>query len=125
MSQQLLTEEYQEYVIQGLRIAILGGVRQDGLDRLRVTLKIESGRSKSQYTIRHNLDLYDEGAVERLARKVSERLEISEESAREGLQELTDKLERQRLSKLEASGQNRKRSRRAKRIRATKGHRPP
>ena len=54
----------------------------DGLDRLRVTLKIESTLSESEYTIRHNLDLYDEGAVERLARKISERLGGSEEEAR-------------------------------------------
>ena len=101
----LLTKEYQEYAIQTLRIAILGGVRLDGLDRLRVTLKIESTLSESEYAIRQNLDLYDEGAVERLARKISERLGGSEEEAREGLQGLTDTLERQRLSKLEASGQ--------------------
>lgn len=55
-----------------LDIAILGGIRLEGLDRMRVTLKIQI----EHLAIRHNLDLYNDTQVEKLVRKVAEKLEV-------------------------------------------------
>ncbi len=55
-----------------LEIAILGGIRTDMLDRMRVTLKIRV----EHLSIRHNLDLYNTLQVDKLVRMVAERLEV-------------------------------------------------
>ncbi|MEM6814958.1 MAG: hypothetical protein AAF600_11350 [Bacteroidota bacterium] len=53
-------------------IAVLGGIRLEGLDRMRVTLKVQV----EHLSIRHNLDLYNDNQTEKLIRKIAERLEI-------------------------------------------------
>ena len=50
-----------------LEIVILGGIKLDGLDRLRTTLKIQV----EHLAIRHNLDLYNDNQLEKLTRKSS------------------------------------------------------
>ena len=60
------------YVHSGITIAVLGGIRLDGLDRMRTTLKIQV----EHLSIRHNLDLYNDSQVEKLIRKVAEKLEV-------------------------------------------------
>ncbi|NOQ76109.1 MAG: hypothetical protein GQ574_29165 [Crocinitomix sp.] len=52
---------------------ILGGIRMEGLDRLRVTLRVRF----DQEVIRHNLDLYNDDALTKLVRKCAERFEMS------------------------------------------------
>lgn len=47
-----------EYHNQLIKIAVLGGIRLDGLDRMRVTVKIQSTEVDS-VAVRHNLDLYN------------------------------------------------------------------
>ncbi|MBP7174263.1 MAG: hypothetical protein KBA33_09405, partial [Cloacibacterium sp.] len=54
-----------EYQNQLLKIAVLGGIRLDGLDRMRVTLKIQ-GLEVDSLAVRHNLDLYNDTQVEKL-----------------------------------------------------------
>lgn len=51
-----------------IEIIILGGIRLEGLDRMRVTLKIQV----EHLALRHNLDLYNDTQVEKLIRKVAE-----------------------------------------------------
>lgn len=85
------------YTSEGIRMEVLGGIRVDILDRLRVTLKI----SKGEQSIRHNLDLYNDGQVERLIRKTAERLGIGSILAGRVIAELTDLLEKYRLQELE------------------------
>jgi len=80
-----------------LEIAVLGGIRQDGLDRMRATLKVQA----AHLSIRHNLDLYNDTQVEKLTRKVAERLEIGTSVAAAALQDLTDQLEQYRLEIIE------------------------
>lgn len=80
-----------------LEIAVLGGVRTDILDRMRATLKIQV----EHLSLRHNLDLYNDNQVERLVRKVAERLEIGTSVVAAALQDLTDQLERYRLEEKE------------------------
>lgn len=84
-----------------LEIAVLGGIRLDGLDRMRATLKVQS----SHLSIRHNLDLYNDTQVEKLIRKVAERLEVGTSVAASALQDLTDQLENYRLEELESQNQ--------------------
>ena len=83
-----------------LAITILGGIRLDGLDRMRVTLKI--GLSESEVPpLRHNLDLYNDTQVEKLIRKSAEKLEIGTSVIAAALADLTDLLEQYRLEELE------------------------
>lgn len=84
-----------------LQITILGGIRLDGLDRMRATLKIQV----EHLSLRHNLDLYNDTQVEKLIRKIAERLEIGTSVAAAALTELTDELEKYRLEELEKQTQ--------------------
>ena len=61
----------------------------DILDRLRVTIKI----TKGEQSIRHNLDLYNDTQVDKLIRKMAERLEIGSILAGKLISGLTDQLE--------------------------------
>ena len=56
-----------------IKITVLGGIRLDGLDRMRVTLKIQSTEVDT-LAVRHNLDLYNDTQVEKLIRKTSTKL---------------------------------------------------
>jgi len=84
-----------------LQITILGGIRLDGLDRMRATLKIQV----EHLSLRHNLDLYNDTQTEKLIRKIAERLEIGTSVAAVALTELTDELEKYRLEELEKQTQ--------------------
>ncbi len=89
-----------------MHIAVLGGIRLEGLDRMRVTLKVQV----EHLSLRHNLDLYNDNQTEKLIRKIAERLEIGTSVAAAALTDLTDALENYRLEELEriacASNQN-------------------
>jgi len=73
------------YQTEGLQIELLGGVRVDGLDRMRVTIKVTVvNRKHADYlskpdlaglSVRHNLDLYNDTQVEKFVRRVAEKLE--------------------------------------------------
>ena len=86
-----------EYQNAELNISVMGGVKLNGLDRLRVTLKIES----CNQAIRHNLDLYNDTQLLKFTRKVAERLEIGTSIIGEVLNELTTELENYRLEQLD------------------------
>jgi predicted DNA-binding transcriptional regulator len=80
-------------------IEILGGVRLEGLDRMRVTLKVSLKESEIP-PIRHNLDLYNDTQLEKFIRKIAERLEVGTSVTAGTLAELTQALENYRLEKL-------------------------
>jgi len=82
-------------------IAVLGGIRLEGLDRMRATLKIQV----EHLSLRHNLDLYNDTQVEKLIRKIAERLEIGTSVAASALTDLTDELEQYRLAEIEQQTQ--------------------
>ena len=73
------------YQTEELLIELLGGVRIDTLDRMRVTMKVTViNRKHSNYltnpelaglSVRHNLDLYNDTQVEKFVRRVAEKLE--------------------------------------------------
>jgi len=85
------------YTHPPLDIAVLGGIRLEGLDRMRVTLKVQI----EHLSIRHNLDLYNDNQTEKLIRKVAERLEVGTSVVAAALTDLTDELEQYRLQELE------------------------
>ena len=89
--------EHITYKSPPLEITVLGGIRLDGLDRLRTTLKIQV----EHLAIRHNLDLYNDNQTEKLTRKAAERLEVGTSVVTAALLDLIDLLEQYRLSEIE------------------------
>jgi hypothetical protein len=73
------------YNTEELLIELLGGVRVDTLDRMRVTIKVTVvNRKHAAYlnnedlaglSLRHNLDLYNDTQVEKFVRRVAEKWE--------------------------------------------------
>ena len=84
-----------------LHINILGGIKITGLDRLRVTLKIECKEYSHHLPVRHSLDLYHSKQVESLVQKMSESLELGTTESERTINQLTGTLESYRNSKLE------------------------
>ena len=82
-----------------LTLTVLGGIKLEGLDRMRVTLKVELNQS-SRPAVRHNLDLYNDTQLEKFIRKVAEKHEVGTSVVAASLSELTESLERYRLQKL-------------------------
>ena len=92
--------EHIGYKYGGIEITVLGGIRLEGLDRMRVTLKVQV----EHLSLRHNLDLYNDTQVEKLVRKVAEKLEIGTSVITAALTDLTDLLEQYRLDEIERQG---------------------
>jgi predicted DNA-binding transcriptional regulator len=90
------------YTNEYLTIEVLGGVRLEGLDRMRVTLKVSLNDSEIP-PIRHNLDLYNDTQLEKFIRKIAERLEIGTNVTAGTLAQLTQQLESYRLKEIENS----------------------
>lgn len=82
-----------------LVLTVLGGIRLEGLDRMRITLKIEL-KDSPRPPLRHNLDLYNDNQLEKFIRKIAERLEIGTNVTAASLSELTGALEKYRLDML-------------------------
>ncbi len=58
------------YTNQLLTKTVLGGIKLEGLDRMRVTLKVEL-KDSSRPPVRHNLDLYNDNQLEKNCRRAS------------------------------------------------------
>lgn len=84
-----------QYTTKHLEIHILGGIKLNKLESLRVTLSIQ--KPKQHNVLRHSLDLYNDNQIEKFTRKIAERLEIGTSVARRTLQELTKELENYRF----------------------------
>jgi len=95
------------YETKELLIELLGGVRIDTLDRMRVTIKISVvNRKHKQYmnneviaglAARHNLDLYNDVQVEKFIRRVAEKLEVGSVGLIKTIADITSQLEAYRL----------------------------
>lgn len=81
-----------------LTITILGGVKLGGLDKLRVTLKIEK---EGTAPIRQNLDLYHGSQVAKLTEQIAGVFELPTEQITKTLETLTSELEQWRMNQLE------------------------
>lgn len=99
------------YRSEEIAYTVLGGIRLEGLDRLRVTIKIEVLNRKFQHylnnpdianlAIRQNLDLYNINQVEKLSRLIAERLEVGVTAVTKDLSDITNQLEHYRLQQIE------------------------
>ncbi len=87
------------YTTKHLEIHILGGIKTNKLESLRITLSIQ--KLKHENILRHTLDLYNDNQVEKFTRKIAERLEIGTSVVRRTLQELTKELENYRFLLIE------------------------
>jgi predicted transcriptional regulator len=83
------------YTTKHLETHILGGLKTNKLESLRVTISIQ--KPKQYNVLRQNIDLYNDNQVEKFVRKIAERLEIGTSVARRTLQELTKELENYRF----------------------------
>ena len=88
-----------EYTTEHLKIHILGGLKTNKLESLRVTLSIQ--KLKAHNILRHNIDLYNDNQMEKFVRRIAERLEIGTSVARRTLQNLTKELENYRFLLIE------------------------
>ena len=88
------------YTTKAVEIHILGGIKTNKLESLRVTLSIQ--KLKAHTVLRQSIDLYNDNLVEKLVRKCAERLEIGTSIVRQCLQELTHELENYRFILLQS-----------------------
>ena len=79
-----------------IEITVLGGIRIEGLDRMRATLKVKL-KDSLRPPLRHNLDLYNDLQVEKFIRKCAEKLEVGTSVIEASLAELTEQLENYRF----------------------------
>ena len=93
-----------KYITKHLELHILGGIKLNKLESLRITLSIQ--KPNTHNILRHSLDLYNDNQVEKFTRTVAERLEIGTSVARRTLQELTHELENYRFLLIEQHTQN-------------------
>lgn len=89
--------EYITWNYEQLHITLLGGIRIEGLDKLRVTIKIEHKGA----AIRHNLDLYNDTQTEKLIRKTAEKLSIGTSYISKAIATLINQLENYRLEEIQ------------------------
>ena len=100
------------YATDELVFTILGGIRLEGLDRLRVTLRTEVAHRKFPHYLNNpelaalpmhqSLDLYNDNQTEKLTRKIAERLEVGITPVAQALATITRQLEKYRQLQLEA-----------------------
>jgi predicted transcriptional regulator len=100
------------YSTDELVFTILGGIRLEGLDRLRVTLRTEVAHRKFPHYLNNpelaalpmhqSLDLYNDNQTEKLTRKIAERLEVGITPVAQALAAITRQLEKYRQMQLEA-----------------------
>lgn len=83
------------YLTEHLEIHILGGIKVTKLETLRITLSVQ--KPGQHNVLRHSLDLYNDNQVEKLVRKIAERLEMGTSITRRTLQERTKALENYRF----------------------------
>lgn len=89
-----------KYTTELLDFHILGGLTTFGLERMRVTLKVN--RIEDEFhAYRNNIDLYNANAVEKFVRKLAEFLEVGTSKIRRALQVLISELENYRLELLD------------------------
>jgi energy-coupling factor transporter ATP-binding protein EcfA2 len=86
------------FTTEELQITILGGVKLGGLDKLRVTLKIEK---EEQAPIRQNLDLYHSSQVTKLVEQIAGLYGLPTETIQQTIEQLTSDLEAWRMNQLE------------------------
>ncbi len=103
----IIDQQQLQYENDILKITVLGGIRLEGLDRMRVTIKVDLKESPRP-PFRHTVDLYNDTQLEKFIRKCAEKLEIGTTVIAASLSELTEKLEQYRLEQIKQQSDNNK-----------------
>jgi len=103
----IINQQQLQYKNEILKLTVLGGIRLEGLDRMRVTLKVEINQSPRP-PFRHTVDLYNDTQLEKFIRKCAEKLETGTTIITASLSELTEKLEQYRLEQIKQTSENNK-----------------
>src|ERR1044072_1842320 len=90
--------EYITWQYEQLNFGLLGGLKIEGLERMRVTLKVEY----KQQAVRHNLDLYNNESLDKLVRRCAERFTLGTAYLATAFAILINQLEEYRLEQLKA-----------------------
>lgn len=96
-----------QYENEVLKLTVLGGIRLEGLDRMRVTIKVDVKESPRP-PFRHTVDLYNDTQLEKFIRKAAEKMETGTTVIAASLSELTEKLEQYRLEQIKQQTENSK-----------------
>ncbi len=93
---------YLFYKGDDVHITILGGINLFPIDRLKITFLLKKpGSLNPDHTIRDSLDLYKDDSVDRITKKISSKLEISNKDLRITMSEMTTELEEYRKEQIE------------------------
>jgi DNA primase/DNA-binding MarR family transcriptional regulator len=84
-----------------LLITVMGGIKLTGLDRMKVTLKVEH-KAKACLPVRHHLDLYNHPHTEQLVNKLAESFDMATQLATQTIATLTNELESYRARRMES-----------------------
>lgn len=94
-----------------LLIELLSGVRVDGLDKMRVAIKITvisrehtgclTNPELAGLLVRHNLDLYNDTQAEKFVRRVAEKLETGSRALIKAISDIISQLEQYRLQQFD------------------------
>jgi predicted transcriptional regulator len=103
----IIDQQQLQYENEILKLTVLGGIRLEGLDRMRVTIKVEVKESPRP-PFRHTVDLYNDTQLEKFIRKCAEKLETGTTIIAASLSELTEKLEQYRLEQIKQTTENNK-----------------
>ena len=110
----IIDQQQLQYENEILKLTVLGGIRLEGLDRMRVTIKVDLkdpeiiGAGSPRPPFRHTMDLYNDTQLEKFIRKCAEKLEIGTTVIVASLSELTEKLEQYRLEQIKQQNENNK-----------------
>ena len=94
--------EYLQYIEKNIQTTIVGSINLFPVDRLKVTLKFSKMDSYNPlHTIREKIDLYSDDEIEKLVRKIGDRLGASSKELHIMLLNLAEKLEDYRSEQIE------------------------
>jgi len=95
--------DYISFVYENLLFSIIGGIALYPLDKLKITLKIQTAKSSNPlHSIRQsNLDLYSEEQLQRFIKTASEKLETGSKQLNYAIAELISLLEDYRNARIE------------------------
>ena len=96
--------EFLTWTHENIQFDILGGIRLEGLDRLRVTVRA----TYEGIIIRHNVDLYNDNQLTVLVRKCAERFEMSSSYMYPIIGQLVNLLEDYRIKEINSQKENSK-----------------
>ncbi|MCF6299411.1 MAG: hypothetical protein L3J01_05990 [Thiomicrorhabdus sp.] len=96
--------DFISWIHEDIHFDILGGIRLEGLDRMRVTVRVVY----DQIIIRHNVDLYNDNQLRELVRKCAERFEMSSSYMYPIIGELVNLLEEYRIQEIKSKVDNQK-----------------